>query len=96
MNWFKKIFGGFWNLFRSGLEKFLAENIDEAIEILKEAWNQSGQPPRLKDFKDNVFVLFSAHFREEKGTWLSILIDLAWDALKKELTKSNPQINFYK
>ena len=96
MKWIKRVFGKFWNAFRPGLEGFLAENLEDAIRILNRSWNELGQPKNLKDFKDQVFGEFTNHFNQSRGTWVSILIDLAWDALKNELTKSNPQFNFYK
>jgi len=81
-NWLSKFFGKFWNLFRTGLQKFLGDNIDDAIRILQKTWIEVGRPSNLKDFKDQVFQEFVIYFKTNRGTWISILIDLAWDSLK--------------
>jgi hypothetical protein len=82
MNWFKNLFTKFWGMFRSGLQKFLADNLDEAIDIVFDSWKAAGRPLNLVMFKDQLFRDMSDYYKQSRGTWVSILIDLAWDALK--------------
>lgn len=84
MSWLSKLFKGFWGLFRRGLDKFLSDNINDAVKLLEREWLNRGMPESLREFKDLVFPVFQIKFGEIKGTWVSILIDLAWDALKKQ------------
>lgn len=84
MEWLNRFFKGFWGLFRKGLDKFLTDNINDAKRLLEIEWLNRGTPESLREFKDLVFPVFQARFGEIKGTWISILIDLAWDALKKQ------------
>jgi hypothetical protein len=82
MKWLSNFFKKFWSMFRSGLDKFLSDNIEEAMGIVFNAWKAAGSPLNLKAFKDEVFADMSDYYKQSRGTWVSILIDLAWDALK--------------
>lgn len=82
MKWLSNFFKKFWSMFRSGLDKFLSDNIEEAMGIVFNAWKAADKPLNLKAFKDEVFADMSDYYKQSRGTWVSILIDLAWDALK--------------
>ncbi len=82
MNWFTKLFSSFFNLFRDGLEKFLVNNIKKAAAIAQEVvfsetWTTTHELVQL------IWVRLRSEYPNTAGIWLSILANLAVDALKK-------------
>lgn len=83
MNFLKKLFGFLKSLFdraRPGLERFLEDHIDDAKRIL------AGYVDRkLHDIKPEVYAMLVNTLPEgTPGTWVSLLVDFAWEHLKRD------------
>lgn len=82
MNFFKKVFDFIKGLFtRPGLDKFLSKYIDDAVDIVSRlALVNNNQDFRL--WQDSAWKEVQKATGELKGTWIAILIHLAYENIK--------------
>jgi hypothetical protein len=79
---FGKLFGIFGKTFRSGLDRFVMDQLAYALRIGNEMLER-GQFSSTDDFARALWRELRGRFSEEiKGTWLTILAGFATDALK--------------
>ena len=81
-NWFTRLFSSFFSIFRNGLDKFLVDNIQLAIRAAQDVIVRGGYN-NTDDFVRLLWAELRLKFPNTAGTWLSILANLAVDALKK-------------
>ena len=82
-NWLKRIFGGVKKFFvRTGLDKFLSQYIQVAMEVIAElALVHSNAEFHL--WKDKAFERVRNEIGKPiAGTWIAILINLAYENFK--------------
>lgn len=87
-NVLKKIFGWIRNLAtRPGLDRFLADYINLAVSEL-EALRLVNSNAEFHVWKDQAFARLQQLTGQTRGTWVAILIHLAYDVLVNEKPRS--------
>lgn len=82
MNFFKKVFDFIKGLFtRPGLDRFLSKYIEVAVEVVSRlAFVNNNEDFRL--WQDEAWKEVQRLTGEVKGTWIAILIHLAYENIK--------------
>lgn len=81
-SWFKTAWDKFFALFRVGIDEFLRQNIQTAINIATDVVKQGGYK-NTDELVRMIWARLRAIWPQTPGTWLSIIANYACDALKK-------------
>lgn len=84
-NFFEKIFDFLKHLVtRPGLQQFLQKYEQQAVQLVTELASVHNNAD-FKVWYQEAFEKAQADFNETKGTWISILINLAYESFKAKL-----------
>lgn len=83
MNWLKSFFSKFLSVFRAGLDSFLTNNLSKAVNVAQTVVTRGGYSS-THEFVQLLWQELRLEFPNTAGTWLSILANLAVDALKNK------------
>lgn len=84
-------FKAIWNFFkklytRPGMQQFLEKYIDDAVMLIGELM-QAHNNADFRLWADEAFKLAQQRYGELRGTWITILINLAYENLKSRQAK---------
>jgi hypothetical protein len=79
-------FKAIWNFFkklytRPGMQAFLEKYIDDAVMLVGQLMTKHNNA-EFKMWADEAFALAKERYGELRGTWITILINLAYENLK--------------
>jgi hypothetical protein len=87
MDFLKKVFDFLSSLFvRVGMISFLKEHMDLALQTVEQIANERSFAP-FDEWKTEAFALLKSETNQVKDTWISILLDLAYEQYKANFTK---------
>lgn len=88
-DWFKKVFLGIkFIYFRFGMDKFLSQYIEVAIEILVDLAKVNSNAA-FHEWEQQAFQKLKDRIgKPVADTWIAILINLAWEVLKARQTQN--------
>lgn len=82
MGWFKKVLGFiFRTAVRPGLDIFLERYMELAKDIVVQVLDSNSDVP-FHDIKNEAFRRLKEVTAQSKDTWISILVDLAYESLR--------------
>lgn len=84
-------FKAIWNFFKSlytrpGMQQFLEKYIDDAVTLIADLMTKHNNA-EFRMWADEAFRLAQTRFGELRGTWITILINLAYEQLKARQAK---------
>jgi hypothetical protein len=87
MDFFKKLFDFLASLFvRVGMITFLKDHMELALQAVEQIAAEKSFAP-FDEWKGEAFALLKSETNQVKDTWISILLDLAYEQYKANFTK---------